>query len=158
MPGELRRHELDLIAQNYFQQLGHDSQHRIFKFFAWDAVAPVSDRRGGQKAKGGAERPTIGGYTDYPKLASAKLDKMTTAEIAKFLLACALASELYFPTYYGATSSKDTKLAREAVQYKVNCDRVLRGITNKLMPKPAKPRPDSKLQTSAKSSGKGKPK
>src|SRR5207244_5454280 len=37
VPGDLSRHELDLIAQNYFHVLGHDSQHRIFKFLAWEA-------------------------------------------------------------------------------------------------------------------------
>jgi hypothetical protein len=36
VPRELGHHELALIAQNYFQQLGQDSRHRIFKFFAWD--------------------------------------------------------------------------------------------------------------------------
>ncbi|HEV2350392.1 MAG TPA: hypothetical protein VG028_11160 [Terriglobia bacterium] len=76
VPGELGRHELDLIATSYFQQFGHDSQHRIFKFFAWDEA----------KIK-----PTNGGYTDYPKLASAKQKKMTAAEIGKFLVVCGLA-------------------------------------------------------------------
>src|SRR5437667_200414 len=49
VPDELSRHELDLIAQKYFHVLGHDSQHRIFKFFAWEAT----------KAKG-----SYGGYAD----------------------------------------------------------------------------------------------
>src|SRR5438128_1888557 len=84
VPGELSRHELDLIAQNYFHVLGHDSQHRIFKLLAWEAP----------KAKG-----SYGDYTDYPKLASAKLENMTTADIGKFLMVCALASDLYCPTY-----------------------------------------------------------
>src|SRR3989475_6664762 len=53
VPGELSRHELDLIAQKYFHVLGHDSQHRIFKFLAWEAT----------KAKG-----SYGGHADYPKL------------------------------------------------------------------------------------------
>src|SRR5205823_8908524 len=68
VPGELSRHELDFIAQRYFNHLGHDSQHRIFKFLAWEAP----------KAKG-----SYGGYADYPKLASAKLEGMTATEIGK---------------------------------------------------------------------------
>src|SRR5439155_19001344 len=68
VPGELSRHELDLIAQNYFHVLGHDSQRRIFKFLAWEAL----------KAKG-----SYGGYADYPKLIGEKLDAMTTAELGK---------------------------------------------------------------------------
>lgn len=143
VPNELGRHELDLIASSYFQQLGHDSQHRLFKFFAWDDTKTKAVNRG---------------YTDYPKLAITKLDKMTTAEITKFLVVCALASELYFPTYYGSASAKDSKLTREAAHYKVNCDRVLREVREKFATKPAKPKGDSKLQTTAKSNGKGKPK
>jgi hypothetical protein len=92
----------------------------------------------------------------YPRLASAKLDKMTAAEIGNFLVTCALASELYFPTYYGSTSPKDTKLTREAGHYKVNCDRVLRVVREKLTTKGAKPKLASKLQTTEKSNGKGK--
>ena len=151
VPGELGRHELDLIAQSYFQQLGHDSQHRLFKFFAW-AERPATD---GKEAK---TKAVNGGYTDYPKLASAKLDKMTTAEIGKFLVACALASELYFTTYYGATSSKDTNLTREAAHYKVNCERVLREVRENLRLKPPKPKPDSKLETPANTGAKRKSK
>jgi hypothetical protein len=71
---------------------------------------------------------------------------------------CALASELYFPTYYGSTSAKDTKLTSEAAHYKVNGDRVLREVNEELTPKPAKAEPESKLQTPAKSDGKRKPK
>jgi hypothetical protein len=117
VPRELGRHELDLIASSYFQQLGHDSQHRIFKFFAWEVAKP---------------KAVNGGYADYPKLASAKLDKMTTAEIGKFLVVCALASELYFPTYYSGPSSKDSKLAREAGHYKVSSNGVLAQIRSDL--------------------------
>jgi hypothetical protein len=105
-----RHHELDLIAPSYFQPLGHDSQRRIFKFCTSEET----------KAKA-----VKGGRMGCPELPSAKFDKMTTAEIGKFLVVCALASEFYFPAYYGATSSKDSKLVREAVHYKVNCERIL---------------------------------
>ncbi|TAM79776.1 MAG: ParB/RepB/Spo0J family partition protein [Acidobacteria bacterium] len=143
VPNELGRHELDLIASSYFQQLGHDSQHRLFKFFGWDEAKT---------------KAVNSGYTDYPKLTAAKLDKMTTAEIGKFLMACALASELCFPTYYGSASSKDTKLTREAAHYKVNCDRVLREVREKIAPKPPKAKSDSTLQATAKPNRKGKTK
>jgi len=156
VPGELGRHELDLIATSHFQQLGHDSQHRLFKFFAWETVAPVSDRRNGKDRNGGPERRPTGGYTDYPKLATAKLDKMTTAKIGKFLVVCALAADLYFPTYHGSTSSKDTKLIKEAAHYRVNFERVLREVREKLAPKHRKPKPEP--QSSAKTDGIRKPK
>ena len=125
------------MAVRYFQQLGHDSQHRIFKFFAWEEAKP---------------NPSNGGYVDYPKLASAKVEKMTTAEIGKFVVVCALASDLYCPTYVGGgTLAKDSGLAREATHYKVSAVRILGELKEKLTPKPAKA---TKLKSAT--SGKGK--
>jgi hypothetical protein len=122
VPVELTRHELDFVALRYFQQLGHDSQHRIFKFFAWD------------QTKSNAPN---GGNSDYPKLADAKLEKMTTTEIGKFLMVCALASDLYCPTYVGGgTLAKDSSLAREATYYKVSAERIIGELKEKLTPKP----------------------
>ena len=73
------RHELNLIATSYFQQSGHDSQYRIFKFFALAERPGIDEKEANSKAvNGGPERPTTGGYTDNPKLAGAKLEKMTT--------------------------------------------------------------------------------
>jgi ParB family chromosome partitioning protein len=143
VPGELGRHELHLIATSYFQQLGHDSQHRIFKFFAWEEAKT---------------KAVNGGYTDYPKLPASKLNKMTTAEIGKFLVVCALASEFYFPTYCDVTSWKDSKLNREAAHYKVNCQRILREVKEKFTSQQPEANPDSKLRTSTKSNENGKAK
>jgi len=131
---ELSRHELDLVALSYFHQLGHDSQHRIFKFFGWEAA----------KAKA-----ANGGYTDYPKLASAKLEKMTMAEIGKFLVVCALASNLYCPSYLsGAALGKDSDLAKEAGHYNINAKGILREVTEKLAKKAPKQNNQSKLRPS----------
>jgi len=133
VPAEFTRHEFDFVALRYFEQLGHDSQHRIFKFFAWEE--PKS------KVKGG--------YVDYPKLASGKLEKMTTAEIGKFLVVCALASDLYSPSYVGGGMlTKDSSLAREAVHYKVNAERILRELKEK---------PASKTGNNSLTSAKAKP-
>ena len=136
VPGELSRHELDFIAQRYFNHLGHDSQHRIFKFLAWEAT----------KAKG-----SYRGYADYPKLAGAKLEAMTAAEIGKFLVVCALASELYCPTYLsGATLAKDSNLLKEAAHYKVNTDRILYEVRDRLAKNSRKPKSKSEAQTPTK--------
>jgi len=98
VPSALTRHELGLVALRYFEQLGHDSQQRLFKFFGWEV----------KKANGNP-----GGYTDYPKLASAKLESLTAAELGRFLVVCALASDLYCPSYVsGAALPKDSRLAR----------------------------------------------
>ena len=131
VPAELSRHEFE--ALRYFEQQGHDGQHRIFKFFAWEETKPKAN----------------GGYANYPKLASGKLEKMTTADIGKFLIVCALASDLYCPTYVGGGMlTKDSNLAREAVYYKVNAERILRELKEK---------PASKTDKSSLTSAKAKP-
>jgi ParB family chromosome partitioning protein len=134
VPSQLSRHELNLVALRYFEQLGHDSQHRIFKFFAWETAKAKSPN---------------GGYVDYPKLASAKLDSMSTAETGRFLMVCALASDLYCPTYLsGATLPKDSKLAKEAAHYRVNADKIVREIRESLKKKSSKQNNHSKPQMS----------
>jgi ParB family chromosome partitioning protein len=133
VPGQLSRHELSLVALRYFDQLGHDSQHRIFKFFAWEETK--------SKAPNAA-------YADYPKIASAKLDRMTAAETGRFLIVNALASDLYFPSYLSsATLPKDSNLAKEAVHYKVNAGKVLQEVRERLAKDSLKLRNHSKPQS-----------
>ncbi|TAM80986.1 MAG: ParB/RepB/Spo0J family partition protein [Acidobacteria bacterium] len=130
VPSPLGRHELDLVAVSLFQQIGHDSQQRLVKFFGWDETKT---------------KAANGGYSDYPKLASAKLDRMAAAEIGKFLMVCALAGELYFPTYCsGITLAKDSALAREVVHYKINTKGIVREVTEKLAKKTPKQESQSK--------------
>lgn len=141
VPEQLTRHELDVVALRYFEQLGHDNQHRIFKFFRWDL--PNSNC-------------SYAGYVDYPKLASAKLEVMTAATLGKFLVLCAVASDLYCPTYVGgATLGKDSQLVKQAVHYKVNGERILRELKEQGSRKSAKP-DNHKLQTSAKAKARRK--
>lgn len=128
VPAQLARHELDFVALRYLDQVGHDNQHRIFKFFGWEET----------KDKSGY------GGVDYGKLASTKLDGMTTAELGKFLMVCALASDLYFAPYI----SSGGKLAKEAEHYKVNAEKLLRDVKEKVASKSSKAKP--KLQPSAK--------
>ena len=81
---------------------------------------------------------------------------MTSVEIGRFLVVCALDSELYCPTYLsGATLAKDSKLAQEAAHYKVNADRILREVRERLAKNSRKQKSESKSQTSAKSKRKG---
>lgn len=134
VPSGLSRHELDLIALNHFHQLGHDSQHRIFKFFAWEVPKT---------------KASSGGYADYQKLVSAKLEAMSAVEIGRFLVVCALASHLYCPSYLsGATLGKDSDLAKEAGHYKVNATRILRETEERLTKGFPKQKSPSKLQPS----------
>jgi ParB family chromosome partitioning protein len=127
VPAQIGRHELGFLALCYFNQVGHDNERRIFKFFRWEE----------KKDKSGY------GGVDYPKLASAKLDGMTPAELGKFLMVCALASDLYFSPYLPSGGN----LAKQAEHYKVNAGKILQEVKEKITGKPSKP----KLQTSAKS-------
>jgi ParB family chromosome partitioning protein len=135
VPGQLSRHELSLMALRYFEQLGYDSQHRIFKFFAWEEAKTKASN---------------GGCVDYPKATIAKLEAMTTAEIGRFLMVCALASDLCFPSYLSsATLPKDSTLAKEAAHYKVNTGKVLQEVRERLAKKSPKEKNHSKPQLSA---------
>jgi hypothetical protein len=87
---------------------------------------------------------------DYPKLANAKLEAMTTAEIGRFLVVSALASDLYFPSYLSsATLPKDSTLAKEAAHYKINPEKALREIRESSAKKSLKPKNHSKPPLSA---------
>ena len=98
VPNQLARHELDFVAPRFFEQLDHNNQHRMFKLFRWEIL----------KSDG-----SYAGYVDYPKLASAKLEAMTTGAL-ELLLVSAPASDLYCPTYTGgATLAKESHLAKE---------------------------------------------
>ena len=81
---------------------------------------------------------------------------MTTAEIGKFLMVCALALELYCPAYLsGATLAKDSNLLKEAAHYKVNAARVLGEVREKRLAKSSKPKPQSKVRAARKAKPKG---
>lgn len=66
---------------------------------------------------------------------------MTPAELGKFLMFCALASELYFAPYI----SSGGRLAKEAEHYRVNAEKILREVKEKFAGKPSKAQ--AKLQT-----------
>jgi ParB family transcriptional regulator, chromosome partitioning protein len=124
VPDKLERHEFGFVALRYFDQLGYDNQHRIFKFLRWEVP----------KSNG-----SYTGSVDYPKLASPKLDAMTAAALGKFLMVCALASDLYSPPYAcGEGLRKDSKLARAAAHYKISGERILRELKERPTRQPAK--------------------
>lgn len=115
-------------------QLGHDNQHRIFKFFRWELP----------KSNG-----SYAGYVDYSKLAAPKLEGITAATLGKFLIVCALASELYCPAYVSSPAlSKDSQLAKQAAHYKTNTERILRELKEQGATKSAKAKNPKSLEES----------
>jgi len=84
-----------------------------------------------------------------PETGQRKTRKDDHGDIGKFLFVCALASDLYCPTYVGGGMlTKDSNLAREAAHYKVNAERILHELKEK---------PASKTGKNSLTSAKAKP-
>jgi hypothetical protein len=96
-----------MVALDYFRRLGHDNHRRVSKLYAWEE----------KKSK-----TTWGAQTvDYEKIAAAAVQGMKAADLLRFLVVCALVSDLYCPGYNPRQSlAKDSNLARTAMRYKVD--------------------------------------
>jgi len=107
LPDVLSRSDLEMVALDYFRRLGHDNHRRLSKLYAWEEKK--------SKTSWGAET------VDYEKPAAAVVQDMTAANMHRFLVVCALASDLYCPGYNPRQSlAKDSNLARTALRYKVD--------------------------------------
>jgi hypothetical protein len=61
---------------------------------------------------------------------------MTTADLNRFLVSCALVPDLYCPGYSSAeTLSREASLMRTAVRYKVDCSKITARVTAELSAK-----------------------
>lgn len=111
LPPTLARADFEMVALDYFRRLGHDNHHRLFQVYGWEE----------KKTK-----TSWGGTSvDHEKLAEAQIQEMTTADLTRFLVTCALAPDLYCPGYSSAEIlSKDANLMRAAARYKVNASKV----------------------------------
>ena len=111
LPDVLSRPDLEMVALDYFRRLGHDNHRRLCKVYGWEEKK--------SKASWGAQ------IVEYEKIASAAVQAMTAADLHRFLVACALASDLYCPGYNPKQSlGKESNLARTAVRYKIDITRV----------------------------------
>ncbi len=100
-----------MVALDYFRRLGHDNHRRLSKLYAWEEKK--------SKTSWGAET------VDYEKIAAAAVQAMNAADVNRFLVVCALASDLYCPGYNPRQSlAKDTNLARTATHYKVDAAKI----------------------------------
>ena len=70
---------------------------------------------------------------DYEKIATAAVEGMTAADLYRFLVVCALVSDLYCPGYNPQQAlAKDSNLARAASRYKVDPARITAAIRTEL--------------------------
>jgi hypothetical protein len=111
LPGELARADFQMVALDYFRRLGHDNHHRLFRVY-------------GREEK--KTKTSWGGTSvDHEKLAEAHIREMTTADLNRFLVTCALVPDLYCPGYSSAeTLSKEANHMRTAVRYRVNASQI----------------------------------
>ena len=85
LPDVLSRPDLEMVALDYFRRLGHDNHRRLSKVYSWEEKK--------SKASWGAQ------IVDYEKIAAVAVQAMTAADLHRFLVVCALASDLYCPGY-----------------------------------------------------------
>lgn len=72
-------------ALDYFRRLGHDNHRRLSELYAWEEKK--------SRSSWGAET------VDYEKIAATAVQAMKAADVHRFLVVCALASDLYWPGY-----------------------------------------------------------
>jgi hypothetical protein len=119
LPDVLSRPDLEMVALDYFRRLGHDNHRRLSKVYAWEE----------KKSK-----PSWGAETvDYEKIAAAAVQAMTAADLHRFLVACALASDLYCPSYNPKQSlAKHSNLAGTAARYKIDTAKIAAAVQAEL--------------------------
>jgi hypothetical protein len=104
-----------MVALDYFRRLGHDNHHRLFHVYGWE-------EKKSQASWGGST-------VDHEKLAQAHIHSMTTAEMNRFIVTCALVSDLYCAGFSpGEALSKDSDLARTASRYKVDAAKIIADV------------------------------
>jgi ParB family transcriptional regulator, chromosome partitioning protein len=122
LPPALARADFEMVALDYFRRLGHDNHHRLFQVYGWEE----------KKTK-----TSWGGTSvDHEKLAEAQIREMSTADLNRFLVTCALVPDLYCPGYSSAeTLSKEANLMRTALRYRVNASKIGTSVLTELSKK-----------------------
>jgi ParB family transcriptional regulator, chromosome partitioning protein len=119
LPPALARADFEMVALDYFRRLGHDNHHRLFQIYGWEE----------KKTK-----TSWGGTSvDHEKLAEAQIREMTTADLNRFLVSCALVPDLYCPGYSSAEPlSKEANLMQSAGRYRVDGSKITAMVTAEL--------------------------
>ena len=111
LPDALSRPDLEMVALDYFRRLGHDNHRRLSRLYAWEE----------KKSKTSWGAQTV----DYEKIAAAAVQAMKASDLNRFLVVCALVSDLYCPGYNPRQPlEKSSNLVRTAVRYKVDAPKI----------------------------------
>lgn len=106
LPSQLTRANFEMVALDFFRRLGHDNHHRLFQVYGWEE----------KKIK-----TSWGGFSvEHEKLAQDQVRSMTNTDLNRFMVTCALVSDLYYSRFGGdEVLSKDSNLAQAAARYEV---------------------------------------
>jgi ParB family chromosome partitioning protein len=119
LPDAFSRPDLEMVALDYFQRLGHDNHRRLCKVYGWEGKKT--------KASWGAE------IVEYDKTAKAAVQEMTAADLNRFLVVCALASYLSLPGCDARQPlKKDSHLAATAARHKVEAAKIVAAVRTEL--------------------------
>jgi len=87
---------------------------------------------------------------DYEKIAAAAVQAMKPADLNRFLVVCALVSDLYCPGYNPRQPlAKDSNLARTATRYKVDSTKIATAVRAELSKKTESQRNEGKSGTNS---------
>jgi ParB family transcriptional regulator, chromosome partitioning protein len=130
----LARADFEMVALDYFRRLGHDNHHRLFEVYGWEE----------KKTK-----TSWGGTSvDHEKLAEDQVRAMTTTDLNRFVVTCALVPDLYCPGYSSAEAlSKEANLMKSAGRYRVDASKITAKVSAELVKKsrlPSAQRPNLK--------------
>jgi len=133
LPGTFARPDLEMAALDYFRRLGHDNHRRLCRVYQWEE----------KKTKA-----SWGGMTiDYEAVAKKKVGAMNQQDLQRFLVVCALVSDLYCLGFNPRQSlSKDSNLSRTAARYKIDPAKLAKEVRSELAEKTDK-KPKSKKQS-----------
>jgi ParB family chromosome partitioning protein len=124
LPATLSPSDLEMVALDYFQRLGHDNHRRLCRVYGWEEKKT--------KVSWG------GTAVDYQSIAGNAAREMKPQDLQRFLVVCALVSDLYCPAYNPRqTLAKESNLARAAARYKIDAAKVAMHVRTELS-KPAK--------------------
>jgi ParB family chromosome partitioning protein len=132
LPEAFARPDLEMTALDYFRRLGHDNHRRLCRVYGWEE----------KKAKAAWGGMTI----DYEAIAGKAVREMKAHDLQRFLVVCALVSDLYCPGYNPRQAlAKDSNLARTAARYKIDAAKIAADVR-------------AELAKSAEKKGNGQPK
>src|SRR5271168_3486977 len=119
LPATLSRPDLEMAALDYFERLGHDNHRRLCRVYGWEE----------KKTKA-----AWGGVTvDYEAIAGKAVREMTAQDLQRFVVVCALVSDLYCPGFNPRQSlAKDSNLARTAARYKIDAAKTAAEVRTEL--------------------------